>query len=75
MDDADAAQAEQDLLLSTAMNSITSKREVEQAVPSADDCAECGELIPSARQIAVPGCQHCIICAENFERLNNRRGK
>ncbi len=35
---------------------------------SADECMECGELIPSARQIAVPGCQLCVECAERIER-------
>lgn len=35
---------------------------------SADECMECGELIPSARQIAVPGCQLCVECADRVER-------
>ena len=30
-------------------------------VESADTCVECGELISSARQIAVPGCQLCTV--------------
>ena len=35
---------------------------------SADNCEECGLEIPSARQIAVLGCDLCIICAEKKER-------
>lgn len=31
---------------------------------SRDDCAECDTPIPVARQIAVPGVQHCVACAE-----------
>lgn len=38
---------------------------------SANECEECGLLIPSSRQLAVPGCTRCIECAENFERLRN----
>ena len=34
---------------------------------SADECIECGNLIPSARQVAMPGCQLCVECAERFE--------
>lgn len=34
---------------------------------SANECARCGELIPSERQVAVPGCQYCVDCAEFIE--------
>lgn len=29
---------------------------------SADNCVECDEEIPVPRQIAVPGCQTCVLC-------------
>lgn len=29
---------------------------------SADNCVECDEEIPVARQIAVPGVQRCVLC-------------
>jgi len=36
---------------------------------SASDCAECGLEIPSARQVLIPGTQHCTECAALlFER-------
>jgi len=72
MDEADKAQKEVDLQLQLSITN--KKRELENAltIPTADECAECGELIPSARQIAVPGCQHCIDCAENFEQKQRR---
>ena len=35
---------------------------------SADFCVECGLEIPSARQIALPGVQTCVDCAEMLER-------
>jgi phage/conjugal plasmid C-4 type zinc finger TraR family protein len=31
-------------------------------------CLDCGRKIPDARRRAVPGCQHCIGCAEELER-------
>jgi len=34
---------------------------------SANECEECGELIPSARQLAMPGCTMCAECRENRE--------
>lgn len=29
---------------------------------SAEECESCGEVIPQARRLAVPGCQHCVDC-------------
>lgn len=34
---------------------------------SADNCAECGEQIPSGRQLAVPGCTLCVECASALD--------
>ena len=36
--------------------------------PSADECVECGEEIPEARQKAIPGVQLCVFCQEMNER-------
>lgn len=56
---------------------------VRQALPtgeSAEYCDECGEPIPEARRVAVPGVQHCIGCQSELEQdtkaseLFNRRG-
>ena len=43
---------------------------------SRDDCAECGDEIPEGRRVAVPGVQHCVICAEHLGVKKNgvRRG-
>lgn len=35
---------------------------------SAEECRECGFSIPEARQLAVPGTQHCTECAALIER-------
>ena len=29
---------------------------------SAEECESCGEVIPQARRLAVPGCQLCVDC-------------
>ena len=43
-----------------------------QGEPSAEDCAVCGEPIPSERRQALPGVQTCIDCQADLEReLNN----
>ena len=31
---------------------------------SATECEECGDPIPIARQLAVPGCQCCVMCQQ-----------
>lgn len=41
---------------------------VDPSKASADECTECGYLIASERQIAVPGCQLCTECADRLER-------
>lgn len=41
---------------------------VPPARESASECAECGQEIPSARQLAVPGCTLCVDCADGMER-------
>lgn len=50
-----------------ALDNTLSSRVIYQG-ESADECIECGELIPSERQIAVPGCQLCIDCAARYEK-------
>jgi phage/conjugal plasmid C-4 type zinc finger TraR family protein len=43
-------------------------------------CVECGEAIPEARQVAVPGVRLCITCQDEVDRQSqaagpyNRRG-
>lgn len=36
--------------------------------PSAEECEDCGEEIPEARRLAVPGVQRCVFCQEKHER-------
>ncbi len=41
---------------------------------SAEHCEECGEDIPQARRIAVPGCQTCAECQGIIELKRKQRG-
>ena len=36
---------------------------------SAEECEDCGAVIPDARRAAVPGCLLCVSCQERTERL------
>jgi len=54
-----------------SMNAVAEKRrEMERQAlsPSLENCEECGDDIPEARRIAVPGCKLCIHCKEIAER-------
>ena len=63
MDIADQAQAEIE-----RMNVKVSRTSSKKVTPfSAEFCAECGEPIPEARRLAVPGCRLCIECQTERE--------
>jgi len=70
MDDGDRAAVYQQRMNDQAIHQHASGS---MPVDSADECMVCGELIPSKRQLAVPGCQLCVHCAEDAERRNGRR--
>ncbi|HEM8293638.1 TraR/DksA C4-type zinc finger protein [Providencia vermicola] len=61
-DEIDVSQAESEFLLSLRL----SQRAKYQG-QSAKVCVECGENIPLARRIALPGVQHCVNCIERQE--------
>ena len=63
MDDADRAQVYIEQQEEARQQELLNK----PAVESANECIQCGSLIPSARQLAAPGCQLCIGCAELAE--------
>ncbi len=45
---------------------------VDPSKESANECIQCDALIPSARQVKVPGCQLCVPCAEALELLGKQ---
>lgn len=53
------------------MNAVAAvRRELEKQAqhPSAEECEECGDEIPLARRLAIPGVQLCVFCKEKQER-------
>lgn len=70
MDEADKAGEYQDREMAALLKSHQQKRQLTPK-DSADNCEECGNQIPSARQIAVPGCLMCAECAAYFASQNN----
>ena len=48
--------------LHLSMNAIDRIRSQQHRGPSRSECVECGEAIPRARQLAVPGCSRCVHC-------------
>lgn len=52
---------------------IAAARGIETPRETAECCAECGCEIPSARQIAMPGCQYCLECQLELEARAARR--
>jgi len=42
--------------------------------PGSDTCAECGKKIPPERRRAVPGCELCVQCQQEYEEENTLNG-
>ncbi|QXX85106.1 TraR/DksA C4-type zinc finger protein (plasmid) [Providencia sp. R33] len=66
-DEIDVSQAESDFLLSLRL----SKRKQYQG-QSAVSCIDCGDQIPVARRMALPGVQYCVHCSERAELSGSR---
>ena len=72
-DIADTANDTAQLHLDAAIRNRRAEHAANSAKDSANECVECGELIPSMRQIAIPGCDTCVTCAEKMERRDEMR--
>ena len=72
--------AEQEQIEATVNDELQRARQAIPTGPSADTCEECDKPIPKARQLALPGVQHCVECQSQLEahakkfELFNRRG-
>ncbi|EKS7194911.1 TraR/DksA family transcriptional regulator [Enterobacter mori] len=49
------------------------KHRIDQSAVSAEHCSECGEVIPEARRVAMPGCKTCASCQEVLELMIKQR--
>ncbi|ACT06098.1 transcriptional regulator, TraR/DksA family [Dickeya chrysanthemi Ech1591] len=72
--------AVQDQIDATVDDAIARARSLLHQGSSAQYCEECGEAIPQARRLALPGVRLCVQCQETMDKkhtLNsgyNRRG-
>jgi len=74
-EEAEIAQISNLQMNAFAVDGVRKQLEEQRKRPSAEECQECGEGIPKARQKAIPGVQLCIYCQERLERFkaNYRR--
>jgi phage/conjugal plasmid C-4 type zinc finger TraR family protein len=72
-DIADRANDTAQLHLDATLRNKRLEQAANSAKASADECVECGYLIPSERQLAIPGVDLCVSCAEKQERRDNLR--
>ena len=72
MDDADRAEVLNSVFLKEQIRKARGALEAGpafQVEQGARFCLECGEKIPKARLRAMPGCQLCMECQQELERM------
>ena len=52
-----------------ALDAVRQRLAKQRSQPSLTECDACGEDIPEARQLAVPGVTMCIYCQAKSERF------
>jgi RNA polymerase-binding transcription factor DksA len=67
-EEAEMAQIHSIHLHMNAVANVQRQLEKQRQMASAEDCVECGESIPEARRLAVPGVQLCIYCKSKSEQ-------
>ena len=69
MDEADLAQRAEALFLAEALARVDQRAAEPQTIcRDTECCLDCGEPIPTARRLAVPGCIRCRDCQAQMER-------
>ncbi|EAA8526600.1 TraR/DksA family transcriptional regulator [Salmonella enterica subsp. enterica serovar Cerro] len=61
-------------LVEQNINNAIQAHRINRNAVSAEYCEECGEAIPEARRIVVPGCQTCAECQVVIELKRKQRG-
>jgi phage/conjugal plasmid C-4 type zinc finger TraR family protein len=65
------AEIAQILALQSSMSAVARVQQAlarQRSQPSLEECEKCGEDIPEARRLAIPGVTLCIYCKEASER-------
>jgi phage/conjugal plasmid C-4 type zinc finger TraR family protein len=68
-EEGEQAQANALIREAQALDSVRQKLAKQRSQPSFSHCDACGEEIPEARRIAVPGVTMCIYCQSKSERF------
>ena len=66
-EEAEMAQLHSIHLHMNAVSDVQRKLAKQAEKPSAKECVECGDEIPEARRLAIPGVQSCVYCQELSE--------
>ena len=67
-EEAEMAQIHSLHINQNAIDSVQAALARQRSQPSLEECEDCGEAIPTARQQMVPGCTRCVYCQGLFER-------
>ncbi|NMZ72958.1 TraR/DksA family transcriptional regulator [Pseudomonas nitroreducens] len=70
---ADIADRANDAMLET-MDNLLAARQPAFVGQSLSECLDCGDEIPSARQLAAPGCTLCTFCQSITEKRGRANG-
>jgi phage/conjugal plasmid C-4 type zinc finger TraR family protein len=68
-EEGEQAQANALIREAQALDSVRQKLVKQRSQPSLTECDACGEDIPEARRVAVPGVTMCIYCQSKSERF------
>lgn len=71
-EEAEMAQLHSIHLHMNAVSDVQRKLAKQAEKPSAKECVECGDEIPEARRLAIPGVQSCVYCQELSEHGKTR---
>jgi len=66
-DIADEGRMREELFLNLALDKQRRKTKP-SGKKSRRNCVDCGEIIPRARKLAVPGVERCVECQGDYER-------
>lgn len=67
-EEAEIAQINSLISNQNAISAVQAELAKQRSHPSLEECEDCGEDIPKARQQAQPGVTKCIYCQELYER-------
>ena len=67
-EEAEMAQLHSIHLNMNAVDKVRAAMAKQAELPSEEFCIECGDEIPEARRVAIPGVQLCVFCKERAER-------